>query len=242
MTIFRNILSFLLSLKTAIALTLALLGLFLYGSFAMPLNQEFQLHHVTPLLPWMVENPLSITWWLWASFVIVSLLAANTLFCSIQSLIRKRDTTQWLLVISPQVIHAGFLFILLAHLLSSYGSFKGTTFVAKGSELPLPNGLTVFFEAINAESDPAGFIRDWSAEVKYFREGRQVASDVIQPNNPSFQNGLGLYIKTVRFDPYPVALIEVSREPGALWALVGGMLFMIGTITLLMLKIRREEI
>jgi hypothetical protein len=107
--------------------------------------------------------------------------------------------------------------------------------------LHLPNGLAVLFDSINADIDPSGYIRECSAEVKYFEQDRQIASDVVQPNSPSFRKGLGIYIKTVRPGPYPVALIEVSREPGAIWALVGGILFLAGTITLLMLKIRRED-
>jgi cytochrome c biogenesis protein ResB len=38
-----------------------------------------------------------------------------------------------------------------------------------------------------------------------------------------------------------MVLLEVSREPGAVWALVGGILFMTGTIALLVLKMKREE-
>jgi hypothetical protein len=41
--------------------------------------------------------------------------------------------------------------------------------------------------------------------------------------------------------PFPAALIEVSREPGAIWALVGGLFFLAGMITLLILKIKKEE-
>lgn len=241
MKIFRSALAFFLSLRTTIILLLALLFLLLYGSFAMPLNEEFQFLNVLPLLQWMTNNSFSIAWWLWASLIILSLLTVNTLFCSFESLIKKRESSHWLLIISPQVIHVGFLFILVAHLLSSYGSFKGTTFVSRGALLQLPNGLTVLFDSINTDIDTSGYIREWSAEIKYFQQGRQIAADVIQPNSPSFRNGLGIYVKTVQLNPYPVALVEVSREPGAPWALVGGILFLAGTISLLMLKIRREE-
>lgn len=240
MKIIRNVTALFFSLKTAIILLVALLSLLLYGCFVMPLYGEFQLLGAVPLLRWMTESPLAITWWLWASVCVLSFLTVNTLFCSLESLIVKRESKDLLLKISPQIIHAGFLFILLAHLLSSYGSFKGTAFVAKGSMLRLPNGLTALFSSVNAVVDPSGYIQDWSAELKYFEGGRQIASDVIQPNSPSFEKGLGIYIKTVRLDPYPVALVEVSREPGAPWALAGGILFLAGTVSLLILKIRRE--
>jgi hypothetical protein len=233
--------AFFFSLRTAIWLLMALLLLLLFGAILMPMKKEFGTMSAMPLFQWMTGNPVEITWWLWAALGVLSLLTANTLLCSIESVVKKRGARNWLLVISPQVIHIGFLFILLAHLLSSYGSFKGMTYVGQGTMLRLPNGLVVLFKEINADVDPAGYIENWSAEVSYFRGNTEVASDVIQPNDPSFEEGLGIYVRNVRTAPFPAALIEVSREPGAPWALAGGILFILGTATLLLLKIRREE-
>lgn len=241
MNIFKNIFKFFLSLRLSIWLLVVLLSLLFYGSLMMPEKEEFQTLHATPLFQWMMENPSGITWWLWAAIGVLSLLTVNTLLCSIESILKKRGSKHWLLIISPQVIHIGFLFMLLAHLLSSCGSFKGTTFVYKGTMLQLPNGLTVIFDGINTDIDPSGYIRDWSADIRYFKEGRQLTGDVIRPNSPSFQDGFGIYIKTVQSEPFPAALIEVSREPGAFWALVGGVLFLTGMITLLIFKVKRED-
>ncbi len=237
----KKVLDFFLSLRTAIWLLLALLCILLYGSLLMPVKEEFQTLHAVPLFQWMTENPLGVVWWLWAAIGVLSLLTANTLLCSIESVLKKRGAKNLLLVLSPQVIHIGFLFVLLAHLLSSYGSSRDTGFVAKGSAVTLADGTTVRFEEITAEADPSGYISDWSAEISYLREGAQFRSDVIKPNSPSFQGGYGIYIKTVKFQPFPTALIEVSRDPGALWALIGGILFLAGMSTLLALKIRREN-
>jgi hypothetical protein len=241
MNIAKNILKFCLSLRTSMWLMFTLLLLLFYGAFVMPLKEEFLMLNATPLFQWLLENPLAITWWIWGAMLVVSLLVANTLLCSIESLIKRRSAQQLLLLIAPQIIHAGFLFLLLAHLLSSYGSFKGTTFVFQGTILQLPNGQDVIFDDIHIDRDPSGSISGWSANIRYFREGRHVTSDIIQPNDPSFQDGLGIYIKTVRMGPFPAALIEVSREPGAIWALVGGVCFLGGMIILLIMKIRRES-
>jgi hypothetical protein len=240
--IMKIIFDFFLSIRTTIWLTLALLFLLLYGSLVMPVREEFQALHTMPLFPWMMGNSFSITWWLWSSIGVLSLLTANTLLCSIESVIKKKGARHWLLVISPQVVHAGFLFILLAHLLSSSGGFRGVTFAGEGSAIQVPNGLTVVFDKIHTEIDPSGYLTNWSADVRYFSKGRQIASDVILPNSPSFQDGYGIYIKTVKMEPFPSALIEVSREPGALWALIGGILFLVGITTLLVFKIRREDV
>lgn len=240
MSILKFVYTFFLSLRTCIWLFLTLVCLLLYGAFVMPASREFQSIHDVPLLQWMVGNALGVTWWLWASLVIVSLLTVNTIVCSIESLVRKRDVTQWLLLISPQVIHVGVLFIILAHLFSSYGGFKGTAYVYRNSVLALPNGLEVVFDEIHTDISKSGYLIDWSADIRYVQRGAFIARDSIEPNNPSFQNGLGIYIKTVKMSPFPVARIEVSREPGALWALIGSVFFAAGMGTLLMLKIKRE--
>lgn len=232
---------FFLSLRTAIWLFMALLCLLLYGSFVMPVSEEFQGLHVLPLFQWMTENSAGVTWWLWAAIAVISLLTANTLLCSIESVLKKKSARQWLLVLSPQVAHIGFLFILLAHLLSGYGSFRGTAVVYENQGLRLPNGNDVLIRKINVDMDPTGYIRDWTSDIEYFKEGASIGTDRVGPNSPSFQSGLGIYIKNVQLQPYPVAIVEVSREPGAAWALIGGLLFMTGMTALLLLKIRKEE-
>ena len=170
--ILSKILNFFLSLRTAIWLLMALLCLLLYGSFVMPVNEEFQALQTLPLFQWMAENSSHITWWLWAAIIVISLLTANTLLCSLESVLKKKSARQWLLVISPQVVHIGFLFILLAHLLSGYGSFRGTAVVYENQGLRLPNGNDVLFRKINVDMDQTGYIKDWNSDVEYFRESR----------------------------------------------------------------------
>jgi hypothetical protein len=241
MNTLKKILGFFVSLRTAIWLTIALICLLLYGSVIMPAHEEFGMLHTVALFDWMNEMPASITWWLWAAMAVLSLLTANTIVCSIESVLKKREAKQWLLVLSPQVMHIGFLFILLAHLLSSYGSSKGITYAYDGTVLQLPDGLEVKFNRVNASADASGYLMNWSADIEYIKGGRSLGSDRILPNSPSFRDGIGIYIKTVQASPFPVAMIEISREPGAVWALVGSVFFMLGMITLLALKIRREE-
>jgi len=241
MHLIKKILGFFISLRTAIWLLIGLICLLLLGSLVMPNHEEFLALHEVALFAWMQETPMSITWWLWACIGVLSLLTANTLICSVESLIRKRESRQWLLIISPQVMHIGFLFILLAHLLSSYGSMKAITYAYQDSVFRLPNSLEVKFNKVNADVDASGYVTDWSADIEYFKDGRMLSQDRILPNGPSFKDGIGIYIKTVKVAPFPVAMIEVSREPGAPWALVGGVLFMAGMVTLLFLKIRQEE-
>lgn len=241
MKIVRTTLDFFISLRTAIWLLSGLIILLFAGGFIMPAHEEFQSLHTTPLFAWLGDNDPGVTWWLYGSLVVLSLLTANTLVCSIESLLRKRSARTWLLRISPQVIHAGFLFVLLAHLLSSYDSLQGVAMVREGERLPLPNGITVVIDRIHAALDPRGYLSEMSADVRCIRGDQSTAGGTIRPNDPLLYGGFGLYIKTVKFEPYPIALIQVSRDAGAPYALIGGILFLIGMTTLLLLKIRRES-
>jgi hypothetical protein len=239
--IVRAIGDFFTSLRTAIWLSFSLIFLLFAGGLSMPAREEFQSLHTTPLFAWLGDNAPGVTWWLYGSLFVLSLLAANTLVCSIEALIRKNSARTWLLAVSPQIIHAGFLFILLAHLFSSYDSFQGMAMVREGEQLPLPNGSTVVIDGIHAGIDPRGYINEWSADVRFVRGDQAAAGGTIRPNEPVFSGGFGLYIKTVKFEPYPIALIQVSRDSGAPYALIGGILFLVGMATLLLLKIRRES-
>lgn len=236
--VLRKALDFFLSLRTAIWLLLALIVLFLFGALVMPVREEFQGINALPLFLWLGQSPAGATWWLLGSIAALSILTANTLICSVESVIRKRKSRQWLLIISPQVIHIGFLFMLLAHLLSATGSMKGSAAVREGGGIILPGGVVLKVKTIAVLAGPGGFPMDWRAEVQYLSGDRKLKDDYIGPNRPSFYKGLGVYIKDVRPG---AALFEVSREPGAPWSLVGGALFMAGTLALFFLKIRKEK-
>jgi hypothetical protein len=239
-TIVSNVYRFFLSLKTAIWLLLALLLMLLFGSLIMPSRQEFSSMNFMPLFDWMNENPAGVTWWLYGSIILLSLLTANTIICSLESLIKKGQKKNWLLIISPQIMHIGFLFVLLAHLLSSSGGFKGNAVAYEGTSLTLPNDLILLVKNIDVDIDFRGYIKDWKADIEYLSDGKKIKEDFLKPNVPSFYKGLGIYLKDIQPYPMKVILLEVSIEPGAVWALIGGMLFMLGTITLLISKVKKE--
>ncbi len=218
-----------------------LLTAFLAGAVIMPSHRAFLSIHALPLLQWMREQPLSATWWLWCSLALLCVLAANTIFCSVDSVMRKRKATQWLLLISPQVIHAGFLCMLLAHLLSAAGSFRTFEVASEGTLLGLSDTEELHIKTIAVSTDRFGYVTDWAVDVEYMKEGRIVRGERLLPNSPFFQGGLGVYVKDLRVFPEKLVLLELSREPGAFWALIGGILFMAGTATLLVLRMRQES-
>jgi len=208
----------------------------------MPGEKAVQSIHSMPLLEWMREQPVKSTWWLWSSMGLLLVLAANTLVCSIDSIAKKRKVTQWMLLISPQIVHIGFLFMLIAHLVSAVGGFKTFAVAAEGTSLEMPDNSVLQIKGIAMSFDSYGYLYDWSVDVEYRDNGQVLKKERLLPNKPVFLKGVGVYVKDLRAFPKKMVLLEVSREPGAVWALVGGILFMTGTIALLVLKMKREEI
>lgn len=237
---FRGVLDAFLSTRTALWLLVAGLALLAAGALEMPAMDEYRGMNSAPLFRWLSESPLKATWWLWGLIGVLALLALNTLFCSAESLIRKKQGRHWALHVSPQVMHAGFLLILFAHLLSSAGAERWVALAGEGSSFSLPNDTVLRVEKINLKTGPSGRPLDWSADVAYFTPRlERLAGGSVAPNRPSFFRGLGLYIKDVRAGG--MLYIEVSKEPGAPWALAGGALFTAGTMALVLLKIRKER-
>jgi hypothetical protein len=240
-TIAHRVLDFFLSLKTTVVLMLGLLFFFVAGALVMPVHQSFRTITELPMFEWLQDAPLGASWWLLGSLALLVALVINTIACSIDSLIRKRSGRQWLLVISPQVIHIGFMLMLLGHLVSATDSFKGTLIAQDGTSAKLPNNIVMRVSDINVTLTERGFPLDWRAKVEYFDGDTLLKGDFMAPNRPSFFRGYGAYLKQVRPFPVKAALVEVTREPGAPWALGGGVVFMIGTIALVWLKMSREK-
>jgi hypothetical protein len=139
--------------------------------------------------------------------------------------------------LAPQVMHAGFLLIVLAHLVSAVGGFKEALQVGEGSEIGFPDGARVRIERLDAEVAKQGYVTDFAATLAT-SDGRR---GVIRPNKPFFYKGVGLYLKQVELYPVKFGVMEIHREPGAGCALSGAVLFTIGNIVVVARR-RREKL
>ncbi len=242
MNLFRHVIGFFFSLRTTLWLLGLILGLLFAGALVMPGKEEFQSIHSIPMFEWLIKQPLTVTWWLWGLMGILTVLAVNTLFCSIESIVKKRKVTQWLLLISPQIIHIGFLFILLAHLLSAIGSAQTFSVAGEGSLLKISEDNTILLvKDISIYSGAEGYITGWEVKVEYFLNNKLLFADEIRPNEPSIRKGLNINVKDLRFRPHKAILLQINREPGAFWALAGGILFMVGIFILIILRVKMER-
>ncbi len=232
--------NFFLSLKTTVWTLVVLVCLFFIGSYLMPTHGDvFSGMNDDILFRWARDtasnNPGS-TWWLFAAIAALALLTINTLVCSIQAVRGKWTRRDFLLRISPQIIHIGFLFILLAHLLGAGWGYKLSGMMPQGAYAPLPEDRALQLNQIRVQTDARGQMTGWSADASVYENNRLVKSGTLGPNAPLFYRGTGIYLKTLNFERGPAALLLIAKDPGAVWALVGGVLFILGSITLLVLK------
>jgi hypothetical protein len=230
------------SLTTGLVGLSTLLLFMIVGSIAMLGTDGYETINSMTLFRWIRETSLNNSWWLILSLVSLTLITINTVLCSIKSLIAKTPARSFLLKISPQIMHAGFLLILVAHLFSSYDSFHFMSNVYNNQGIQLNEETVARFSDINLSMTDKGFPTGMSAKVIIYNNGDEILNTTISPNHPAFYNKMGFYLKNIRPYPYPTALIEISSDSGALWALAGGILFFIGNILWVVLKWRHEAL
>ena len=196
-----------------------------------------------PLFAWLAEFSLATTWWLWLTLVFLALLVLNTLCCSADTVFQRFSRNAVLAWLPSQLIHAGFLLIVLAHLQSALWGFKGTIEIPEGAGFQLPDGVAVQVARIGAIFSPMGGDMPLGFKALLVSAGTAGQGGVtISPNHPWFSNGYGVYIKHAEPGQPPVALLEVHREPGAAMALAGAVLFTIGNLLLLYTRSRAREL
>ncbi len=217
------------SLTLGLWLLIGVCAVMAVGSFV---TGEGSAINEVPLFVWLREAPPRETWWLWLTLAVLLLLVVNTLLCSFDSLRAKWQRGSFLVRIAPQVMHLGFLLIVLAHLLSASGSLKESLQVREGMTVGFPGGARMEIAELSATYGKMGMPTAMSATLRYM-EGGTVRSATISPNHPFFVQGVGIYLKDVAMVPYRAGLIEVHKEPGAGAALAGALLFTVANLVLL---------
>ena len=232
--------NFFLSLKTTVWLLTGLICVFFLGSYLMPAYRDVHgAMNDRLLFEWVDQVALDHPWvtgWFFLALAALMLLTINTIVCSVQAVRGTWARSDFLLRISPQVVHMSFLVILLAHLLGAGWGYRLSGMLPEGASVRLPDDRVLFLSELRANSDGRGYLRDWSARVILSENGRPVADGILGPNTPLFYRGMGVYLKSFDMQQSPAAFLIVTRDPGAVWALVGAVLFMVGTVIILILK------
>jgi hypothetical protein len=223
-----------LGLLVLICCAMAAGSFLLSGEYAAAIN-------FMPLLTWLREVPLRASWWLWLTVILLALLVLNTILCSSETLWARRGRAGLMPLLAPQLMHAGFLLIVLAHLQSAYGGYMQQVEVLEGMVAQLPDGKQFGIAALAVTISPMGMPSGFSSEL-VTNLANPVERVTISPNHPWFSGGYGVYIKQAEAFPYKRALLEIHREPGAATALAGAIVFTIGNVLVLFLRSRSKEL
>lgn len=219
---------FLTSIEFCLILLLLLCLIMASGSFLLSGAYAAEINFM-PLLLWLREVPVGISWWLWLTLALLALLSLNTVCCSSETLWLRMGKGGVAALLGPQLIHAGFLLIVLAHLLSATGSSLQQVEVGEGSLVNLPDGGQFGVAGISVSFSPQGMPTAFSSELVTDLKN-SASRTTISPNHPWFSGSYGVYIKQAQGYPYKRALLELHREPGTGMALAGAILFTIGNI------------
>ncbi len=212
------------------------------GSFGLSGEAAATLNSM-PLFGWLREFSLATTWWLWLTIVFLALLVLNTVCCSADSIFNRFSRTSILAWLPPQLIHAGFLLIVLAHLQSSLWGFKSSLEIPEGGVFQLPDGKAVQLARVGAIFSPSGGGMPLGYRALLVTaEAAGQEGITISPNHPWFSNSYGVYIKHAEPGQPPVAFLEIHREPGAAVALAGAVLFTFGNLLLLYTRSKAREL
>lgn len=229
----------LISLELCFGL-LALVCLFMAaGSFSLSGEYAAAINSM-PLMTWLREVPFSISWWLWITVVLLALLVLNTVCCSLETLWSRWNAGAMVSLLAPQLIHAGFLLIVVAHLGSALWSFHDSMEVGEMTLAALPDGRRFGVASITVATTPEGMPLGFSSELVP-DINKPEARVTVSPNHPWFSNGFGVYLKQAEAYPYKRALLEVHHEAGAGMALAGALVFTIGNILLVIVRSRCQD-
>jgi hypothetical protein len=235
MTVWRFFISLelCLGLTVLICTSLAAGSFDLYGDYAAAINSM-------SLFTWLKETPLTFSWWLWITIALLALLVLNTVICSAETVRSRWGTCGTVSLLAPQLMHAGFMLMILAHLLSAAGASHHVIEVGELTLARLPDGSTFGIASISVVSSSQGMPISISSELVP-DINRPADRVVISPNHPWFFKGFGVYIKQAESNPFKRALLEIHYEPGAAMAFSGTVVFMAGNILLLSNRSKQRE-
>ena len=238
---FKSITGFLLSLKTAFILFSIFTVILFIGSLSLPNNLAFFSGiDDMPLFKWLISSGnISITWWIYLMICMLGVLAVSTIFCTADAVLRL-STKNLLLKLSPQIMHIGVLFVMLGHLLTASGGYKIDKIIKKGNIENVRGRLSIILDSVVVKTDENGYDTDWQAALILDKGGNTVKESILKPSDPIFIEDVGIYFKSV-IEPESAIQVRICKDPGAIWALLGGALLCAGGVGFMYAKIEAQS-
>lgn len=200
------------------------------GSLYLPNNLAFFSGiDDAPLFDWLKSSgDIRLTWWIYGIVVTLSLVAVNTIACTVKSLIERLDWKNAALKLSPQIMHAGVLLTMLGHLLTAYIGLKTDLLIKQGEGKTIYMDKGLYLKDVKILKDSLGYDADWEVSIAWLENGKEINNEVLKAAHPSFLGNLGVFFKSATVEPEKSVQVRVSQDPGALWALLGGLIFSFG--------------
>ena len=227
----KTLINFFLSIKTAFGFFLFFIAVMLYGSLSLPNNLAFFSGiDDARLFQWLAEaKDYGTTWWIYAMILGFGLFALNTIICTADVLLFRLGRRALIAKLSPQVMHLGVLFAMLGHLLTASLGVKLDVDLRTGEQKAVSRTAAIALEDVRVQEDGNGYTVEWEAKVRWVENGKTSEARSLRPVHPVYFGIYGLYSKSVNVDKDgSSALVRVSRDPGAPWALLGGILLSLG--------------
>lgn len=240
----KAFINFFLSIKTAFGFFLFFAAVCLYGSLSLPNNLAFFSGiDDTPLFRWLgAAKGYGTTWWIWVFIAALAVFALNTIVCTAEALLYRMSGRNLVDKLAPQVMHIGALFIMLGHLLTASMGIKMDVDLGKGETKQVAGDASIMLEEVTVREDANGYAVDWEAKLRWIEGGVRSDTVGLKPAHPLRFGSYGVFSKSVVVDPNgSSALIRVSRDPGAPWALLGGVLLCIGGAAFIYGRFSRES-
>jgi len=220
----------------SIRLTLWLLGLLTVNLFVgsiyakvMPVFGELN----TQLFPsWLMSRADGHSWWLFTLFVLLFLLFANTLACTLE-----RGTFLWqrrrhhrrgifLLLLAPSIMHFCFLFIVGGHALTEFTGSKQRLHAVVGEQVTVDDRqITLLERHYDYWQAPEleGVMQQCTATLE-LKTGTSVEQRQIAILKPIYWQGYTLHLGMAGkpgVNKLPPLDITIKRDPGLLLILLG---------------------
>jgi len=125
----------------------------------------------------------------------------------------RHESGRWSLL-SSVIVHAGIIIILIGAVLTSELGFEGMLFAPENVEVgniemdiftgrgfPAGHQFRLICEKFIFEKFADGRPRDYRSELKFLKDGREVARKTIRVNEPASFNGLSFYQASYQPDP-----------------------------------------
>lgn len=213
------------SIKTTLVIIFISMSIFLTGSFIIPKNlQFFSEINEMPLFKWLSLNEdIKKTFWIYLSILAMAFLSLNMIVCLIDDLLKRLSPVLLIQRLSPHLIHAGVLLVLLGHLISASTGFKKDLSVRRGEEVFL-NDMRIKIEAIEFVDLRSEDQSRWRVHLE-INSGLHWSTAVAEPARPVFYK-YAIYAKSA--EPDGRVILGIVHDPGAKWEVAGAIVFVLG--------------